>query len=294
MRRKGFTLIELLVVISIFGVLIMLLLPAVQRARQAVKRSQCQNNLRQLSLALHVYHHENQVFPPGYVSGAGDDRTGWGWPSLMLKELEQSTLASGINPTLPAMHPDNRTVVTCHLNTFLCLADEPGRGDFVVNTTIAGASISAPLPPTNYIGSFGTGDPDTDDQGDGVFYRNSRVSFEMMTDGTSTTLLLGERTQGVGLSTWSGAVQGTGTLRVGGVNRKETLGPSLVVGSTMGDGGPNARPSRHAQFASRHEGGAYFAFGDCSVRFVSDGIGKAVYHGLATRKGGEVVPTDEE
>ena len=259
MRRKGFTLIELLVVISIFGVLIMLLLPAVQRARQAVKRSQCQNNLRQLSLALHVYHHENQVFPPGYVSTARDDREGWGWLSCVLAELEQSTLARSINPSLPVMHPDNRTVVLCKMNIFVCLADEPGRADFLVTTKIEGASISAPLPPTSYVGSFGTGDPDAEsgqDAADGVFYRNSRVSFDMMSDGSSTTLLAGERTQGAGLSTWSGVIRGTGTIQADGRRRHETLGPSLILGSTMGAEGPDSRPGSQGRFSSRHEGAA--------------------------------------
>ena len=183
---------------------------------------------------------------------------------------------------------------------------------------------------SSYIGSFGTGDPEAPagrDAGDGVFYRNSRVTFEMMTDGMSATMMVGERTQEVGFSTWTGVISATQGpeaasmkatrqemssrteeispgVRVetwkpagnypGASQGREELGPCLILGSTGREGGPNARPIRRRQFSSRHEGGAYFAFGDGGVRFVRDEIGKAVYHALATRKGGEIIPGDED
>src|SRR6266487_2467467 len=98
-RRLGFTLIELLVVIAIIAVLVALLLPAVQQAREAARRSQCRNNLKQIGLALHDYHSTHNVFPPGYVAGAAYPATsnGWSWCAQLLPYLDQASLYHSIN-----------------------------------------------------------------------------------------------------------------------------------------------------------------------------------------------------
>src|SRR6516164_5790063 len=110
-RRYGFTLIELLVVIAIIAVLIGLLLPAVQNAREAARRIQCVNNLKQMGIALHTYHEANNTFPMGYVSwnNANMELTspGWGWGALLLSQLEQAPLYSATNFSLPIEHPDS-------------------------------------------------------------------------------------------------------------------------------------------------------------------------------------------
>ncbi len=313
--------------ISIFGIMIALLLPAITRARHASRRIQCQNNLKQIALALHTYHHEFQVLPPGYVTAVGPEGVetgpGWGWSGLYLMQIERSNTYKEIDFNLPVTHPDNQTAAFVRMETFLCPSDTDTRTDLVVEAGDAKTPRAESVAQSSYIGSFGTGDPESPtgrDDADGVFYRNSRVNFEMMTDGTSTTFLVGERTQEVGFSTWTGVISATMKAKrqnktsymeevIPGVKvekwkpagdysgrtplRREDLGPCLVLGSTGGDAGPNARPIRRSQFASRHEGGAQFAFGDGSVRFVRDEIGAAVYHALATRKGGEIVPGEE-
>src|SRR5258708_31972905 len=116
-RRTGFTLIELLVVIAIIAVLVSLLLPAVQQAREAARRSQCKNNLKQIGLALHNYHDSFSVFPPGYIAGSPfvdgetDTSPGWSWASMILPQLDQGPLSASINFSLPIQAPANANAI---------------------------------------------------------------------------------------------------------------------------------------------------------------------------------------
>ncbi|MCG6154265.1 DUF1559 domain-containing protein [Rubinisphaera margarita] len=152
MQRRGFTLIELLVVIAIIAVLVGLLLPAVQQAREAARRSACKNNLKQIGLAMHDYHDTHSCFPPGYISygtrtGTGpgwaqidpdtwDAAPGWGWASQLLPFLEQGNLIDQIQTELPVWAPQNAAAVAAKLPVFLCPSTSGGDESFVVQDDV--------------------------------------------------------------------------------------------------------------------------------------------------------------
>ena len=246
-RRPGFTLIELLVVIAIIGVLIALLLPAVQAAREAARRSQCQNNLKQIGLALHNYHDRHNMLPPGYTSIYDTLRRkevgpGWGWASMILPELEQQPLYDRITFERPMHLPEFETVRTTRLSVFLCPSDEMPERWTAANGAVwvqGGRVYSAEDPicdvaGANYVGVFGIAEPGVD--GEGVFYRGSAVSFADVRDGLSQTLFVGERSvrlnAGRGQATWPGAVPG------------RSSGPAPPTRSTPTAGSAAARTAR--------------------------------------------------
>jgi prepilin-type N-terminal cleavage/methylation domain-containing protein/prepilin-type processing-associated H-X9-DG protein len=294
-RRRGFTLIELLVVIAIIAVLIGLLLPAVQKVRAAAQRMQCMNNLKQIGLALHAYHDRNGVFPPGYVSMTKPDGTdggpGWGWASQILDDVEQGALQRQIDftkgvPMTPA------AVCTQLLAVYRCPSD-------ALNSPIsvkANNGQTVQVAQANYVAMFGDG-PIVATQaggvGDGVFYRNSQTRIADITDGTSTTILVGERSSDLALATWTAAIPGSSVPpQSPGVVAPSGAAPVLVLGhtgTTAAPSPPNGTLTDVAAFRSRHPGGANFLFGDGSVHLVSQGITPGAWIALGTRAGGEVV-----
>ena len=157
--RGGFTLIELLVVIAIIAVLIALLLPAVQSAREAARRIQCTNNLKQLGLALHNYHDAVQVFPPGYVAARRffdaetDTGPGWSWASMILPQLDQGPLFSAINFSLPVQAPANATAARTNVAGFLCPSDQFQESTFPVTDGLG--NTVATVAATSYAASTG-------------------------------------------------------------------------------------------------------------------------------------------
>lgn len=138
--RRGFTLVELLVVIAIIGILVALLLPAVQAAREAARRTQCTNGLKQLVLATHNYESSRRVLPPGYVSQpvsldneTGDNGPGWGWGMALLEYLEESSVSGALDPDLPLWAPPNLPAIDTTINAFLCPSVSGPRDPFVVS-----------------------------------------------------------------------------------------------------------------------------------------------------------------
>ena len=203
-HRRAFTLIELLVVIAIIAVLIALLLPAVQAAREAARRMQCTNNLKQIGIALHNYHAAIGAFPPGYLSlmdpvTFDNDGPGWGWASFSLNQMEQLPVYNSINFVLGIEFPANQTARLTMIGSFLCPSDAYRQDTFtVVDSTTTGTMPGAPIcdvASSNYVGSVGSGDPsslypyiiDADDgppgrdNGNGLFFRNHSINIAQIT-----------------------------------------------------------------------------------------------------------------
>jgi prepilin-type N-terminal cleavage/methylation domain-containing protein/prepilin-type processing-associated H-X9-DG protein len=296
---SGFTLIELLVVIAIIGILIGLLLPAVQAAREAARRAQCVNNLKQIGIALHNYHDALLTLPPGYISrftATGNDTgPGWGWATMILPQLEQSTIYASINVNLPIEDPANQTGRLTTLNVFLCPSDRVDPywtamlGDPVTGQPIAPICN---LAPSNYVGVFGTSEPGVD--GEGLFFRNGQVKFADITDGLSPTTAVGERSHRLGHATWTGSVTGAVLAPPPdpiGPSHPET-GAGMILGHGGERAGPGAMNSEVNMFFSNHGQGANFVFADGHVTFLRAMMDYKTYLALLTRAGREVISGD--
>ena len=328
-RRLAFTLIELLVVIAIIAILIGLLLPAVQKVREAAARMQCSNNLKQIGLALHAYHDANLCFPPGYADGNADPNStpdndvgpGWGWAAYALPHLEQSPLFNQINFKQPVGGGANAAASRQDLAVFQCPSDPYQQPVPVYDST-----FSAPVATVahgNYVGcagwtecfnaATGTVQPGLGDDGlpgvfgpggRGVFWRNSRTTIAAVTDGTSNTIFAGERSGNHAPATWAGAVPGgrcpawMATLPPapyspppGPAYDNADFGEALVLAHTNATHLPNADfPTYDPDvFYSLHPGGSNFLLGDGSVRFIRSSVNPATYQALGTVAGGEVL-----
>ena len=209
-----FTLVELLVVIAIIGILVAMLLPAVQAAREAARRTQCFNNLKQVGLAIHNYHDTLLTFPSGWV--ASDPATnrphveghpGWGWNSLILPYMEQQNLHRSIDFNRAVIDPVNRAALNTELKTLRCPSDV-GDGVFALPAEAGGVLMH--MATSNYVGNFGTTELEDYEgaaigvigRGNGFFHHNSRLRMADILDGTSNTLAVGERASRRGYSTW--------------------------------------------------------------------------------------------
>jgi prepilin-type N-terminal cleavage/methylation domain-containing protein len=320
--RRGFTLIELLVVIAIIALLAGLLLPAVQQAREAARRAQCKNNLKQIGLALQNYESSFRVLPPGYVAGTPfvdgetDTSPGWSWAAMILPQLDQAPLSASINFSTPVEAPANSVAIQTNLPNFLCPSDQFSGSMFPVGDGLGGTI--ATVAPSSYAGSAGSDATDVamglnnNGLGDGVFYRNSSVRMAGITDGASQTIFVLERAWGNAQGTWSGAVAKGMILRgqfnpCPGSDNATNLAPCLVLAhghllntTTDTDSGLDDPSSFHA-------GGAHALFGDGSVRFLKSTPSDAgvnpdgstrytsmslILQALCTRAGKEVVDGD--
>lgn len=286
--RSGFTLIELLVVIAIIAILIALLLPAVQQAREAARRSECKNKLKQIGLALHNYHETSGAFPSGWIgvdraSGNHDfeGHNGFGWGVMILPQLDQAPLFKKFNKNLSLVDPVNSPLLIEVLPAYRCPSDN---AEDVWDLAEEGnpTNILATVSSSNYVASWGTTELDTactpgvPCRGDGVFYLNSRIRFRDLKDGSSNTFFVGERRHNVQLdynATWVGNIPGG----------EESLARFLGVA----DHTPNHPSSHMEDFSSWHTGGIHMLMGDGRVRFITENIDEGTYKALATYNGRE-------
>lgn len=277
-RSRGFTLIELLVVIAIIAVLIALLLPAVQQAREAARRSQCRNNLKQIGLALHNYHETFGVFPPGNVHSITDvtlntaGRAAYGWGAFILPQLEQANLFNQLNVNGRELHTlmqnaSLRPLTQQSVPVYRCPSDTaPALNDRRLFTNaIYGDTATAT---SSYVGVHGTRWSWASDwllsQQDpyGIFWPDSKVRVADITDGTSNVFLVGERNWEFNSAIWIGTRNYQGNGEVG---LRQNQGITNWKINLPGTNAPRA-------FHSAHVGGAHFLFGDGRVQFISDTI----------------------
>lgn len=293
-NEAGFTLIELLVVMFIIAVLLGLLLPAVQQVREAARRTQNRNNLRQIGIALHNYHNVHKMFPPGWsgrdANGNHDvnGSPGFGWAVYLLPYLEQENLFQRLDLSKPITDTANANNVQMHLALFRNPSDSGP--EFWELTSEADGSVLMKLPTANYVGNFGFTEledceglsPGQQCKGNGMFYHNSKIAIRDVKDGTSHTFHVGERRTDSDkgwFSTWVGVVPGG----------KKAF--ARVLGVV--DHPPNAPTGHFDDFSSQFSAkGVFFLFVDGHVRFVSENINEVIYRRLSTPAGKEVVPDE--
>ena len=287
---RGFTLIELLVVIAIIGVLMSLLLPAVQQARESARRSQCRNNLKQFGVALHNYSETHRVLPPGYLYKPAPEGNamGFGWGALILPMLEQRSVHREFNWGQPIWNDANVMPRMRHLPAFLCPSDPVSGNGFVS----MGGPPAEQYAMGCYVANFGPPDLDANqEQRDGVFSRNSATRLGDIKDGLSQTLFVGERVNGPfrgGIphgvhfdyeTTWAAAV-------------REWSDPTddhghMVLFQTGHP--PNDEFSDDRDVSSPHVNVSHFLMGDGRVLGLSQNMNLSTYQALSTRAGREPV-----
>jgi prepilin-type N-terminal cleavage/methylation domain-containing protein len=301
--RQGFTLIELLVVIAIIGVLVALLLPAVQKVREAANQASCRNNLKQIGLTLQHYHDTHESFPPAYLytsredgkkSGpyAIDTTPGWGWGSFLLPYLDQDPLWKAIDLQIGIEFPDFDAVRTAILRVFVCPTDNYTG---VYDVEDPWGKVLCRAATNSYAACYGRYAPIGEMPGDGtgIFYRNSKVRIADVTDGLSQTLAVGERAAQFVRTPWAGAVPKAVVVTSPGVNTYGSYmeeSPVQVMAS-FGDF-LNSPYSSPYCFYSPHPQMGLFVYGDGSVRPLTFQVPFDVLSAKATRAGDETVPED--
>jgi prepilin-type N-terminal cleavage/methylation domain-containing protein/prepilin-type processing-associated H-X9-DG protein len=313
--RVGFTLIEVLVVVAIIGLLIALILPAVQSAREAARRVHCLNNLHQMGIAMHAYHEVHESFPCGLAAGMTGPGTlsnqpCLGWAPYLFPYLEQSQAYNALNLDLNAHAvPQQSTAFRSRIDVLLCPSDarRAGRESALTMSENVGLLDAAP---SNYVGSSGElrvfyplapNLYGVAAKGTGVFYLNSGVRIANVIDGLSSTLCLGERASVVSRATWVGAPLPASQYCTVESWPHEICMPSFFMvlgqsGSNAGDlligppgeysiNSPGAGPD---SYSSSHAGGSNFLFADGSARLLRQTIHPGLLSALGSIGGGEI------
>jgi prepilin-type N-terminal cleavage/methylation domain-containing protein/prepilin-type processing-associated H-X9-DG protein len=301
-RKKAFTLIELLVVIAIIAILIALLLPAVQQAREAARRTQCKNNLKQFGLALHNYLDVHGRFPIGHqfrgmwdgttdtASAAGDGGTGFTWGTYVLPFMDQAPLYNQFNFNVPI---SNTAIPASVNNAKLAGTVRPmirGPSDTAPPTDNQGAAgkpgtirpaavASYKACSGSYNGNQGGWPNNNQDRRNGLFYRDSNIQLRDIVDGTSNQIAMGEvcyiqttncRYYGAVDPDLAYAIDGTGNSAQS--NRFMATTQDAMNLPVIDTPSPGNSAERNDAYSSQHEGGAQFLLADGSVRFISENI----------------------
>jgi len=298
-NRTGFTLVELLVVIAIIAILIALLLPAVQAAREAARRTQCNNNLKQIGIALHNYHSTYGRFPPGWGWRAdGNHHNSWAWSAKILPYVEQGGLNNEIDYSVVYYdYVSGATVNFDLVKQLLPIYQCPSAPKNVLVTCCNDGDNHKDIAETNYsaisthlpVFRAWAGEPDTpEDRATCVIYGHSTTRVTEIFDGSSNTLMVGEtdtsdddptRFNPIYHPRWCGP---NGACRIG------KFWPALNL-ITTAFGINSDATFEDSGVHSLHPGGAQFTFGDGHVAFISENIDQAILEALTTRKWGEVI-----
>jgi prepilin-type N-terminal cleavage/methylation domain-containing protein/prepilin-type processing-associated H-X9-DG protein len=262
--RPAFTLIELLVVIAIIAILIGLLLPAVQKVREAAARASCSNNLHQIGLAMHMYEDSNSALPPGWVTNATGSvapSPGWSWNLLIMPFVEQGNLYNTINPDVTVtMAPVAGQAAACQtsIKTYLCPADVATQ----LNTSFGNQSpFGAPVAKVNYVINRSLLGPDGSS-------RRVMATVQSINDGSSNTILAGERDMTINVGGVFAIRASTTASFEGRGGYGLTPNPRTLVNQSQFTTGNDARLA----FSSLHSGGCNFLLADGSVHFISNSV----------------------
>jgi prepilin-type N-terminal cleavage/methylation domain-containing protein/prepilin-type processing-associated H-X9-DG protein len=291
--RKAFTLIELLVVIAIIAVLIGLLIPAVQKVRAAAARIQCENNLKQIGLALHNYENTYKAFPPGRTTVFPQHS----WMAAILPYIEQQNVFKLYNYKVDWNNPQNYAAIQTQVVIFNCPVTPDGqRVDSTISAQPACGDYSTVSAIKNFVGVncfgyIGILDPD-DARLIGALVRDHKTRILQITDGTSNTIMVAEDAGRPGAYMTGGR-----TITVNPIMKEggwaDPGAPFSIDGSNPGDGSvPGPCPmncSNNSEVYSWHDAGANVSFADGSVRLLSSNIDLCTLAKLVTRAGGEVV-----
>jgi prepilin-type N-terminal cleavage/methylation domain-containing protein len=292
-KPRGFTLIELLVVIAIIAVLIALLLPAVQQAREAARRTQCKNNLMQIGLAIQNYEMAYEILPAGVYNQTGpikNEPVGYhmGWLAGLMPFLDQGPLYRTIDFKQSVYATVNQDVRRAQISVLRCPSDPKE------SRTRSEAENNIELYQTNYAACYNSDDAPINVDNTGVMFLNSSTGYDQIMDGSSNTIFIGEHLfDDTNLGWMSGtraSLRNTGSFNqdfpksMGGQRIPEPPSPEEKE-----DKQPIDPLLKVGGFGSYHAGGAQFGLGDGSVRFISENISAELFEQLGNRADGKLI-----